>query len=500
MNVDQLTNLLTDKYSVIDIIDLAELSRSHQAAYKFFYKIYQTEYALTDRIVLYTSQEISDQFLQHLYQAANFVDISNYFILICTTTDISQRLEDLASLYSSDPVPFKNFKIDIEPTVSIEDNYHLPDSICAVPWTHLEIMNDGAITPCCKSNGLVVGNINKDSLDMAFHSKAMQDLRNQFLAGQKPRACASCWETESRGLSSIRIHNIKRLKKQFLTKYLDQPTITSLDIKFNNTCNFKCRICSPESSSLIAAEQRKFLNLSIAPQSNWAESENFVDQITEKLPELTNIDMYGGEPFLIKKFVNVLRTAVEQGHAKNIRLHYNSNGSVWPEAFVDYWPYFREVDIHFSIDAIGPRFELQRGGSWAEVEQNILKIKNLNLPNMTFSLMPTISILSVYYLDEVYDWAQKHNFGLYISNLLTPNEFSLKNLTKPAQDLIIEKFKDHPWTEIQNILNFIKVSAPSDGHAFAQKIKWFDSIRNENFADHHSEIAEAMGYMYNKTL
>jgi hypothetical protein len=106
----------------------------------------------------------------------------------------------------------------------------------------------------------------------------------------------------------------------------------------------------------------------------------------------------------------------------------------------------------------------------------------------------------VYYLDEVYNWAQKHNFGLYISNLLAPIEFSLKNLTKPAQNLIIEKFKDHPWVEIQNILNFIKTSPPSDGLSFAEKIKWFDSVRKENFADSHREIAEAMGYVYNKTV
>ena len=119
---------------------------------------------------------------------------------------------------------------------------------------------------------------------------------------------------------------------------------------------------------------------------------------------------------------------------------------------------------------------------------------------MTFSVMPTVSILSVYYLDEVYNWAQKQNFGLYISNLLSPQEFSLQNLTKSAQDLIIKKFKNHPWDEIQNIVNFIKNSPPSDGKAFLQKIKWFDSVRKENFADSHREIAEAMGYVYNKTV
>lgn len=495
MTTDQVKNFLLEKYSVKGMIDLAELSQSYQAVYKLFYKIYQKEFAVSDRIVLYTSQTIPDQLIKHLYQAANFVDISNYFILICTPTDISQHLELLTTKFSTDPVPFGNLIIDLEQTLCLEDNYHLPKSICAVPWMHLEIRNNGSITPCCKSNGLVLGHINQDSLDAAFNSHAMKNLRDQFLAGKKPQVCESCWETESRGVSSIRIHNSKRLKKQFLTKNLEQPSVTSLDIKFNNTCNFKCRICTPARSSLIANELKIFSNIPIAPQPNWSDSDNFLNQITEKLPTLTNIDMYGGEPFLIKKFVHVLSKAVEQGHAKNIRLHYNSNGSVWPESFITYWPSFQQVDINFSIDAIGPRFELQRGGSWVEVEKNILRIKNLNLPNMTIGIMPTISILNVYYLDEVYDWAQKHNFSINVNYLHEPKEFSLSNLTELAQNLIIKKFQGHPWYEMHNMLTVIKKLPPTDGKTFLEKIKWFDSVREENFKNSHKEIAEAMGYV-----
>jgi len=499
MNITQLSQFLTSKYSIKAMIDLSDLSQSPVAAYQFFYKLHQAEFANHDRIVLYTSQEIPDSLLQHLYKVTEAVDVSNFFVLICTPTDISQRLNDLAkekTAWGS----FQNFNGILEETKSIEDLYSLPNTICAVPWMNVEVKSNGAITPCCMSDGIELGNINDTSLNDAFYSPAMESLRSQFLAGEKPKACNSCWKKESRKLSSIRTHNITRLRKDFFLECLEQPKITNLDLKFNNTCNFKCRICNPESSSLITAEQRKFLNVSIAPQSNWSESTNFLDQMIKMLPEITNIDMFGGEPFLIKKFANVLRIAVEQGHAKNIRLHYNSNGSIWPAEFIPYWPHFREVDIHFSIDAIGPRFELQRGGTWADVEKNILQIKNLNFPNMILNLMPTISILSVYYMDEVYDWAKKYNFKLFVSNLVNPLEFNLNNLTGRAQQLIVNKFQDHPWAEIQKVIDFIKISPPSDGQTFVEKIKWFDSVRKENFADSHWEIAEAMGYVYNKTL
>lgn len=500
MNTVQLTTELNRKYSIKGATDLAELTSSPGSAYQFFYSLYQSEFDIIDRIIIYTSENIPTELLQHLYQAANFVDISNWFILICSPNDISQQLLDASKEYSSDPVAFQHFKIPLDQTATLLDQYHLPDTMCAIPWSHLEIRNDGSITPCCMSNSVTIGNITSTTLDTAFHSDYMNSLRKQFLAGHKPLECNNCWKNESRGLSSIRTHNINRLKKQFLLERLQDPVITSIDIKFNNVCNFKCRICGPVSSSLIASEHKKFLNIPIAPQTNWSESSSFIHQLSDKLPHLENIDMFGGEPFLIKKFANVLRTAVEQGHAKNIRLHYNSNGSVWPAEFINYWPHFREVDIHFSIDAIGSRFELQRGGSWQSVEDNILRIKNLNLPNLTISLMPTINIMSVYYLDEVYDWAVKHNFKLFASNLTNPPEFKLTNLTKQAQDLIVNKFHDHPWNEMQNVVKLIKSTPPSTGELFVKKINWVDSIRQENFSNSHPEIAKAMGYVYNSNI
>ena len=114
---------------------------------------------------------------------------------------------------------------------------------------------------------------------------------------------------------------------------------------------------------------------------------------------------------------------------------------------------------------------------------------------MTIGIMPTISILNVYYLDEVYDWAQKHNFSINVNYLHEPKEFSLSNLTELAQNLIIKKFQGHPWYEMHNMLTVIKKLPPTDGKTFLEKIKWFDSVREENFKNSHKEIAEAMGYV-----
>ena len=155
---------------------------------------------------------------------------------------------------------------------------------------------------------------------------------------------------------------------------------------------------------------------------------------------------------------------------------------------------FKLVNIHFSIDAVGKQFELERGSKWSTVESNILKLKDLGLPNLSIGIRPTIGAMNVYYMDQVYDWATNHAFPIFVGYTYGPG-LELGDLTREAKDLIIEKFKDHPWIEMQRVIKIIQEIPDSDGKDFRSKIKWFDQVREENFANSHYEIAKAMGYV-----
>jgi radical SAM protein with 4Fe4S-binding SPASM domain len=491
VTVEDLETELKLKFNVKVLCDLAKVSNSPGTLMKLLDSVYQTQYQDNERLIFYTSHLPSDRFLQHLYNTFNSIDISNWFVLICGPAKLEEVLIRGCEKFSTDPVPFQFYAVDLAPTELIENKFELPSTMCAIPWHNIELQPDGNITPCCMST-LTLGNIKNVSLSQAFHGDAVNKLRADLLSGEKPSECNNCWKLEEKNLTSIRMHNVKRLQKDLLTQYLHDPQITNFDIKFNNTCNFKCRICGPSSSSLFAQEQHRFLGKPLITQENWAESKDFIDQMASHLPKIRNIDMFGGEPFLIKKFKEVLKSAVEQDYAKDIRLHYNSNGSIWPEHLLPYWPSFKLVDIHFSIDAIGEQFELQRGGSWQDVENNILKLKNLGLPNLSISIMPTISVMNIYYIDRVYNWAVQHGFPIFVSHVRGPG-LELSNLTAQAKAMIIEKYKDHPWKEMQQVLDIIKQLPDSNGAEFQKKIQWFDQVRQENFATNHSEIAKAMG-------
>jgi hypothetical protein len=49
-------------------------------------------------------------------------------------------------------------------------------------------------------------NTKEHSITEVMNSKAMEDLRKQFLDGKKPSSCNSCWKEEAVGKTSKRQH------------------------------------------------------------------------------------------------------------------------------------------------------------------------------------------------------------------------------------------------------------------------------------------------------
>lgn len=485
MSITGLRQYLSSQYTLKCFVDLEYISLAPSNAYKQFQACYQESFDNNDRLVFYTTDIISKKLLDHLYQASSQIDVSNFFVLICSPYDISEQVK-------SDN-PFQTLQLEFEKTRELQNNYFVPDTLCPMPWMHLEVTAPGKIRPCCVSSQ-TIGHVKDLTLQDAFGSNMLSELRQELLDGKKSSGCQKCWDLESKGLISNRTYHMQFLKTELLTNLLDYPKIKSLDLKPGNTCNFKCRICNPVSSSLFAQEVSKYQS-TLLTTFNWAEDNSkTINEISNLLSSISNLDMYGGEPFLIKPLSYLVKQAVDLGYAKNIRLHYNSNGSVYPTNLIEHWKKFAQVDIQFSIDNIGSRFELERGGSWDQVELNIKNLLDLQLPNVKISIMPAVSIMNVFYIDELLEWAGSLNLTVNPLYVLTPEGFALKNLTSEAKTLISDKFKNHHWPEMKSILSYITTLPESNGQEFIKICKHFDQLRNQNFADSHPEIANAMGY------
>ena len=71
----------------------------------------------------------------------------------------------------------------------------------------------------------------------------------------------------------------------------------------------------------------------------------------------------------------MLRKSVELGYSKDQMIHYNTNGTQYPEEeILELFPHFKHVHVAFSIDDVEEQFEYQRyPATWSEVNSNIDK-------------------------------------------------------------------------------------------------------------------------------
>ena len=394
-----------------------------------------------------------------------------------------------------------------------------------LPWISIETSPMGTTRPCCLAHDEIVddsGNkydLTKTNLEVVYKSQYMQDLRRQFRAGKKPATCQRCWDEEDAGRDSKRIHTQVRLKELYPKVDWQNDTPDQLwfiDLKLGNICNLKCRICGSWSSSKWAAEEMDYLPAGADKKKHIAytwlkagkwpeESPGFWENLKALLPNIKYFEFTGGEPWLIQEHFDLLQYAVDQGYSKSIDIHYNTNGTQTPLPYVPQWTQFGRVDIAFSIDNVGKRFEYERfGAKWDEVNLNIDRThfaKTQWASNITTQLCFTINIQNVYYLDELLAWADTKEFGsVYFNMLHSPNHMSIQYMTPAAQHLVLNKLKTTFWVtgknqqEIDNVIKFIELGSGSDGKEFLRQMKQTDTYRKQNFMLTHPEIAKAMGY------
>jgi MoaA/NifB/PqqE/SkfB family radical SAM enzyme len=399
----------------------------------------------------------------------------------------------------------------------------LPEKICMLPWISIETSPIGTTRPCCLAKDEISYldeqgieqkyNLKEHTLEEIYHSRYMQVLRRDFLYGQKPETCQRCWDEEAAGRISKRMNSRIRLKEYYDDvdwNNLNPDQLWFIDLKLGNICNLKCRICGSWSSSKWAKEEidyvpgidrKTHLAYKFLQDGAWPrESEVFWDNLKTLLPNIKYFEFTGGEPFLIEQHFKLLRYAVEQGYSENIEIHYNTNGTVFPES-AELWANFKHVEIAFSIDNVGARFEYERyGADWKEVQENIAKFTAMRSGKISTQLCTTMNVQNVYYLPELCDWISTQTFNHIFFNMLhDPWHMNIGRMTVAAKELVIDRLTKHEFdfkyrAEILRIIQVIKNGQGSDGTEFLRKMQLTDEYRQQSFLDTHNEIAKAMGY------
>lgn len=395
---------------------------------------------------------------------------------------------------------------------------------CVLPWIHQHIDVEGGVRMCCISD--FVGNIEMHSPKEIYFSDKMNEIRRKLLSGEKPTECNRCWEKEKTNTVSSKRNNNNVLYKHLINKNCDengQPTNFNLyyiDYRFNNLCNFKCRMCYPSNSSSGLIEknklisENKYINLkktnrwnrqaidtnNIIPFKNYNYSSLLYDEIVNHYSTIEEIYFIGGEPMMQKEHFDVLQDLVNLGRANQVKLQYSVNGTNFNSKMgnvFEYWKNFKSINLLFSIDGYAEKSEYWRGPGWDSIENNIKIAKQFD--NIRVGVHSTIGWPNLQNWIEFVEYSLKTdlipNADINGDIIFDPECFSiLKAPSFKKKQMLIElnrlnQIVDESHQGLKNLISYLIhfVNLPSQEFDYDAKLLFdllitkTDELRGNNF-------------------
>lgn len=400
------------------------------------------------------------------------------------------------------------------------------------PFTGLATREDGGICVCCRSHP--IGFIKDAPLEYHWNSEVMTRIRRQVLIGERPPECEPCFSLEDQGVESLRMRHIAgKIPEARINLYPDALNkmrhdftmpfeIPTMELKLNNLCNLKCRMCHPMDSTAwndwreVKEFYKKEGNIMYAiVEEHNLESKPHLDDFQDNpewwasleklLPHFRRVEFAGGEPLMDPQHYRILDMLAPYGHqieikyATNLSMLGKSNRTVW-----EYWPKFKSVAVNVSIDGIGNSYEYIRGNaSWAELINNIKQIQTI--PNISRIVgAVTVQVSNVLILDKMIEYFL-NDLGIifHTHRVEYPKLLSAQVVPKDLRTLAIRKLlrierklkdfkmiKERPelleYTQgqIQDNINYLLARDQSDRWADCIEFnRRLDVTRNQSFTD-----------------
>jgi radical SAM protein with 4Fe4S-binding SPASM domain len=390
------------------------------------------------------------------------------------------------------------------------------DTICAVPWMHLNFEPNGKVVPCCLTStfNYFAGDLTTQSIDEVWNSDNMKKLRREMIEGKEPEICVKCFSREKVTGESGRIYHNKEFSDvldEIPSITLEDGTCTKMELKywdfrFSNLCNFKCRSCGPRYSSAWVPDAKKMnwpIELEKVTNIDGVDDKTNFDFLKEQVKHVRKIYFAGGEPLLMDEHWQILELLVENERF-DVKLSYNTNCSMLTygkKNVLDYWSQWEagRVEVWPSIDEVGERAELIRSGTvWSKVENNLKEL--MALDNIIVRPGITVGAMNVFRLPEIITYLtdigvinkrlQYKNF--FINLLEWPQHYHVQILSDQHKLEIIKKINEfidyHNKkynTDISHLLTHIlhelaKPHNPKSAEKFMHVTYQLDDVRDED--------------------
>lgn len=265
------------------------------------------------------------------------------------------------------------------------------------------------------------------------------------------------------------------------------PGLQFVDIRNTNLCNLKCRYCGPHFSSQWADE------LSQVPVIERQSLDNYKTVlITDSLQWMY---FTGGEPLLSADHWQMLEELIDTRQSVDIALMYNTNLTTIKykdKNIIDIWKQFKKVSLHCSIDAVGEPLEyIRSGASWEKIKSNLEQLVSAtNNSNINLTLTPVLSILNIWFINELYQYSAENSIPVrtivltgpdYLALDVIPDSLKTLALGLVAQLELQYQIDQNLILHIKNLINN-NVNQCLFPHAVSH-VLLLDKLRNEKLFD-----------------
>jgi len=368
--------------------------------------------------------------------------------------------------------------------MSKQQKFDTGKHFCVLPWIHMHVWANGNTYPCCLSTyEYKVGNTNEQSFKELWNSEKMCAMRKNMLDDKPTDGCKKCYDIEDNDGVSMRMntnksfsHHIERKELTNRDGSVDDVFMSYMDIRFSNICNFKCRSCGPEFSSLWyddaiaqgrwSSKESKIFRVKDTITELWQDMEQWIDTVEQ-------IYFAGGEPLIMDEHYKILEHLIEIGRT-DIDILYNTNLSKLKyksKDVIELWKKFEHITVDASLDDSGERADVMRSGTiWKDIISNRKRIIE-EVPHVKFRLTPTVSVFNVQHCIDFFDeW-------IY-NDLVDPSMISINILTHPdflSAQILPKSVREETQNKIQEFLIRHNMQDNDNYSSFTSLVSFLDN-------------------------
>jgi MoaA/NifB/PqqE/SkfB family radical SAM enzyme len=322
-----------------------------------------------------------------------------------------------------------------------EKDYLTNKNFCPIPWTGFMYNFDGTVKNCIR-NPTHIGNLKDNSITEILQGDINLTTKHNMTYNKPGPTCNVCYDlekdTNSFDIISDRVFYLKELKDVNLNTYksIDAFNLSTIDVRWNNTCNFACVYCGPEFSSKWATEINVTFNK--VPQYRINQMKKY---IFERADQLKHVYLAGGEPLLMKENLELLQLLKEVN--PNVNLRINTNLSKVDTQIFNLACKFKNVHWTISVESIEQEYEYIRwGGNWQDFLDNLMIIKQLN-HKISFNMLHfMLNYLSIFDCITFLKNLGFHNNSFIIGALTNPDHLNIRHLPNTMLQLVESQLKD----------------------------------------------------------